>query len=85
MLGLIFNSMLLLIPIIRREKEELLPAQHLHGPSQSTVTWIITTDGHDWGRSHCSPCRVALHSFVKWFECYSFIEKMMELEIGFLP
>lgn len=37
MLGLIFNSMLLLIPIIRREKEELLPAQQLCGPSPSKV------------------------------------------------
>lgn len=79
MLGLIFDSVLLLIAIIRREKVELLPAQQLCGPSPSKGTWIITTRGCDWGRRHCSSCHVAVHSFVKWFECYGFIEKMMEL------
>lgn len=77
--GLIFNSMLLPIPMIRREKEELLPAQHLCGPSPSKGTWIFTTDGYGWSRRCCSPGHVAIHSFVKGFECYGFIEKMMEL------
>lgn len=85
MLALIFNSMLLLIPIIRREKEELFPAQHLCGPSPSKGAWISTADGYDWGRRHCSSRHVVIHSFVKCFECYGFIEKMMELQIGFLP